>query len=162
MENFTTQVCLSLGSNINPEINIPRAVEILQQYVTILSTSTAWESEPVITEGQNFINAAVVILTTLSQEELINEVLRPVEDQLERTRTGDKFASRTIDLDILVWGDDVIEPEIWDCVYLAVPVSELLPSLKNQKNGEPLLSAAHRLSQSTRILQRKDILNPAG
>jgi len=160
MEKYPTRVCLSLGSNINPETNIPKAVEILRQYVTVLSISSAWESEPVITEGPDFINVAVLISTTLSQEELVQEVLRSVEIELGRTRTGDKFASRTIDLDVLVWGDQIIESELWDCVYLAVPVSELLPDLRIQKDGEPLMTAAHRLSQSNKIIPRKDIFNP--
>ena len=54
------QVYLSLGSNIQPEVNLPRAVELLQEYGKFIKVSRAWESEAVGSDGPNFLNACVL------------------------------------------------------------------------------------------------------
>ena len=160
MGNKEYLVCLGVGSNIHPETNIPGAIDLLSQHLTIEAVSSAWESPPVGADGPDFINAALTISTQLSPNELKSRVIRPIEAQLGRKRTKDKFAPRPIDIDILVYGPKIVEKELWDCAYLAIPVAELLPDLKSFLTGETLEQASLRLSTITPIHQRLDVLPP--
>jgi 7,8-dihydro-6-hydroxymethylpterin-pyrophosphokinase len=71
--------------------------------------------------------------------------LRQIEARLGSIRTEDKFAPRTIDIDIVVYGDQVIDPGLWRYAHLAQPVAELLPDLVNPTNGQTLEQIAERL-----------------
>jgi 2-amino-4-hydroxy-6-hydroxymethyldihydropteridine diphosphokinase len=158
MNRKVHQACLLLGSNIFPEKNIPLAVKRLQEIVNLQSVSTVWETPAVGSSGPNFLNVALLILTHLHTDQLKNQVLRTIEKELGRIRTDDKFAPRTIDMDIIAWDGIVLDKELWYQVHVAVPVSEVLPGLKFPHNGESLPSIASRLAQSTYISPQRKIL----
>ena len=94
MSGKKVQVCLGLGSNINPETNIPRAIELLGQILILESISRAWYTPPVGTSGPNFVNAALLSYTDLPPENFKNEIIRPIESQLGRIRSQNKNAPR--------------------------------------------------------------------
>ena len=152
------QVCLGLGSNINPETNIPRAIELLGQILTLESISSAWYTPPVGTSGPNFVNAALLTYTDLTLEIFKDEIIRPIEAQLGRIRSKNKNAPRTIDIDVLIWDQKILEPLIWEEAYLAVPVAELLPDLKSRDSEGNLRHTAQRLASTSNIVPRPDIL----
>ena len=104
------QACLLLGSNIQPDVNIPQAVDLLKDKVTILTVSSIWESASVDCCYPDFLNLAVRISTPLGAAELKEQVLRPLEAQMGRVRTEDKNASRTIDIDIILFDGKVHRP----------------------------------------------------
>jgi 2-amino-4-hydroxy-6-hydroxymethyldihydropteridine diphosphokinase len=137
---------LSIGSNINPEQNIARAIELLREHAPGLRLSTPHETSAVGSSGPNFINLAVCLPTPLDAAELKQQVLRPIENQLGRVRTADKNAPRTMDLDLILFDGQVIDGELWKRYYLAAPLAELLPELKNPQTGESLRETAQRLS----------------
>ena len=132
-----SQVLLALGSNIAPETNLPLAVELLKgnDLLTLLEASSVWESKPVGDTNQApFCNAAVRVLTYLSPRELKYDVLRAVEKRLHRVRDPlNKNGPRTIDIDIALFGDQVIQeeglvvpdPEIPERPFLATPLAEV-------------------------------------
>lgn len=151
-------VFLGLGSNINAEQNLPQAVRLLNQAVQIEAISTAWHTPSVGAPGPDFLNAAVFIRTRQSSPALKKNVIREIEAQLGRKRTHDKNDPRTIDIDILIFDNQIIEPEIWERAYLAVPLAELAPDLRNPDSGESLRSAAERLSRHTQIKPRPRVL----
>jgi len=140
------QVCIGLGSNIEPRVNIPRAVAILRKEVNVLAVSNAWETPPVGTSGSNFVNAAALITTSLSPKSLKLNVLRPIEAQLGRVRTYDKYAPRPIDLDIVIYDGELYDPALWIYAYLALPVAEILPDYAQPRTGESLENLAKRIS----------------
>ena len=142
-------VYLLLGSNIRPQEHLPQAWARLQALFPIVGVSRVWETPPVGTTGPWFYNAAVGILTARSPEALRDEVLRPLERSLGRVRTADKYAPRTIDLDIVVWGREVLDPDLWRWAHVAVPLSELLPDLRYPITGETLAQVAARLRRVT-------------
>jgi 2-amino-4-hydroxy-6-hydroxymethyldihydropteridine diphosphokinase len=152
------EVFLGLGSNIQAEQNLPRAVALLNQAVQVEAISTAWHTPAVGTPGPNFLNAALLIHTRQSSQALKQNVIREIEAQLGRARTHDKNAPRTIDIDILIFDNRVIEPEIWERAFLAVPLSELAPGLCNPESGESLQHAAERLARQTLIEPRPGVL----
>ncbi len=153
------QACLLLGSNIEPEQNLPIAVRLLQERLSILRVSSVWESASADCCYPDYLNLAMLVSTSLNAEQLKTQVLRPLEAQMGRVRTEDKNASRTIDFDIITYDDDILDPSLWQHVHLAKPVSEILPELRSQ-SGETLSEAAKRLAQNTPIQRRMDISFP--
>lgn len=151
-------VVLGLGSNISPDQYLPKSVELLRKYVWVEAVSTAWETPAVGFEGPDFLNAAALIQTPLLTAMLKEQVIRVVESQLGRIRTANKYTSRTIDLDILIFDGEVKYPNIWKYAYLAVPVAEIVPALIHPETRETISQAAKRLAKITHIEARPDIL----
>lgn len=139
---------ICLGSNIDPPRNLRAALRLLREQARIVSLSTCWQTQAVGTTGPDFINMAACILTPLEPEALKAQVLRPIESQLGRVRGADKYAPRPIDLDITLYDDRVLDPELWRRAYLALVFSELLPHLTNPETGETLPACAARLREN--------------
>ncbi|MDX9864378.1 MAG: 2-amino-4-hydroxy-6-hydroxymethyldihydropteridine diphosphokinase [Anaerolineaceae bacterium] len=148
--------CLLLGSNIEPEKYLPRAVNLLQQQMAVIQTSSVWESQAIGSEGPNFLNAAVLALTQLNADSLKEQVLRPMEVQLGRVRTADKNAPRTIDIDLILFDQHVLDAALWQYAHCAVPVAEILPKYQS-KTGAYLKDTAAHLSRMTPVWIRKEI-----
>jgi 2-amino-4-hydroxy-6-hydroxymethyldihydropteridine diphosphokinase len=146
-----------LGSNIDPAKNLPKAVEFLQQQVDIEEFSNVMETPPVGTRGVNFLNAAVRVRTPLSSGLLKSLVLRPIEARMGRVRTFNKYAPRTIDLDIVIFDGRLLESKLWTHAFVAMPVSELAPDFTHPETGENLRDAAARLASQTHIRIRPDV-----
>jgi 2-amino-4-hydroxy-6-hydroxymethyldihydropteridine diphosphokinase len=151
-------VYIGLGSNIEPEVNLPRALDLLCEHVELEALSMVWETPPEGLKGRNFLNAAVRAKTHLPRGVLKTLVLRPIEIQLGRVRTANKYAPRTIDLDILIYDEQVVEKNIWKQTFIAKPLSELLPDLTNPETGESLQEAAQRLASDIMIKPRPEVL----
>ena len=149
--NKDHHVYLGIGSNISPEVNVPRAIALLRKYVEVEAISTIWESPPAEGSGPNFLNAAVLIRTDLDEADLRSRILRRIESQLGRIRTADQNAPRTIDLDILIYDGQVRDDQIWLRAFLALPLSELIPDLIHPTEGDSLGEIAERLIASTTI-----------
>ncbi len=156
MSQAAHRACILLGSNILPEINLPRALRQLQEKVKVLQVSSVWETPSVGSGGPNFLNAAASIATPLPALELKETVLRPLEASLGRVRSADKNAPRTIDLDIILFDGQQLDPALWQHAHRAVPVGELEPEFRSE-NGETLKQAASRLALSTMIRLRLDV-----
>src|SRR5512138_3509482 len=101
---------LSLGSNIEPEKNLVNAIQLLQQHGTIEKISNVWESESYGAPGPNFLNACIRFSTLLDHDALKEQILLPLERSLGRKREENRFAPRTMDIDIVIFdnqpGDD--------------------------------------------------------
>ena len=119
------QANIGIGSNIGPGENIPLALRLLGETVTIEKVSALVTTTPVGMTGQpDFVNGAVRITTTLSQEELVR-LLKKVEDLTGRDRTLPRFGPRTIDLDIVVWNGEITDPDYYTRDFLRSAVREV-------------------------------------
>jgi 2-amino-4-hydroxy-6-hydroxymethyldihydropteridine diphosphokinase len=154
---MTLPVLISLGSNIRPKDNLREASRLLSEKVKEIKFSSIWESLAVGSRGPNYLNSAALIDTDLSLEAIKTTIISPIENQLGRLRTADKYSDRTIDLDVLIYNDHVIDPELWTQAHLAVPASELLPDFENPNTGASLLETAAELGGRTEIFQRIDL-----
>lgn len=150
---------LSLGSNIQPETNLVKAIERLQNYGRIEKISNAWESESVGAEGPIYLNACVSLVTQLSQTELKAQALHPIEIELGRRRTADKFAPRTIDIDIVIFDDHSCDDKYWAQAFVVVPLAEIHPEYQNPLTKESVIQTAARLRQQVRMESRSEVLN---
>jgi len=141
-------VILLLGSNIEPQKNIPQALELLAHYCGTIKKSRVWETEAVGNSGPNFLNVAVQITTRLDQPEIKTRIITPIENQLKRVRTKDKFAPRTIDLDIIIFNDEIVDQNLWEKAFISLPVSELVPELRHPDSKQTLGEIASQLKNS--------------
>lgn len=140
---------IALGSNVEPEKNIVQACTLLSEKVSLRSVSTFYRSKALERpEQSDYRNGVVRVATPLTPLRLKFDVLREIEGQLGRVRTEDRYTSRTIDLDILVFDDCVIneenlvlpDPELRERPFIAVPLLELAPDLVLPDTGEALRS----------------------
>jgi 2-amino-4-hydroxy-6-hydroxymethyldihydropteridine diphosphokinase len=150
------RACLGLGSNIDPELNLRRAIRRLRRAVAVDAISTAWQSPAVGVDGPDYINAALLVRTPRSKAWLIVS-LKAIESELGRVRGHGPTELVTIDIDLLVYDLDFAEDDLWTQVYRATPVAELLPDLSCPATGESVSHAATRLAGSLPITPRPDI-----
>jgi 2-amino-4-hydroxy-6-hydroxymethyldihydropteridine diphosphokinase len=144
---------VSMGSNIDPARNVRAALSALARHVAVTAISTVYLTPA---EGQTeqppFYNCVVEIGTERDPLDLKFQVLRPIEAALGRQRTPDKFAHRTIDLDLILYGDVVLneeglvlpDPEIYRRLFLAIPLAELAPELILPGSGVRVSDLAQR------------------
>ena len=149
---------LNLGSNIQPETNLPKALNLLSKYGKVKKISNAWESEPVGTDGQNFLNICVLLETNLEQTKLKEDVLHSIEYQLGRRRSADKFAPRPIDIDIVLFDDQAVGNQFWNLAYVVIPLAELYPKYQNPETGELVDQIAARLHKNVWLKMRQGVI----
>lgn len=139
MRGRAVEAFIAVGSNIEPERNIPAALEMLREAVCVTAVSTMYRTAPLgRPEQPPFVNGVWRVRTRLGARELKFAVLRRIEARLGRVRTGDARAARPIDLDIALFGDAVInepdlvvpDPDILQRPFLAVPLVELAPGVR--------------------------------
>ncbi len=159
-ESASHQAYISLGSNIQPRENLLEAMKLLREMVTVYTFSTIWETEAVGAGGPRFLNTAAWISTPLSADELKSRVLTAIENRLGRVRTEDKYAPRTIDLDIILYDEQVIDPNLWTRDYLALTIAELRPDLEQPGVGRTLNQIAQALRQSSTATPLLDLSIP--
>jgi 2-amino-4-hydroxy-6-hydroxymethyldihydropteridine diphosphokinase len=153
-----TRAFIGIGSNLTPEENIREALRRLAQSTRLVSISTFYR-QPAIgrPEEPDFYNGVVAIDTDLPPAKLKWEVLRPIEAALGRRRSADKYASRTIDLDLLLYGDSVLssnqltlpDPDILRRAFIAVPLYEISPALMLPGSGHPIRQIAERFGRQS-------------
>lgn len=129
-----TLVYLGLGSNIDRKRNLRGGIARLRESFPGLRLSTVYESEAVGFEGAPFFNLVAEIETGLSVGELA-ALLRDIEKEHGRVRGEKKFSSRTLDIDILTYGDktgdiegvSLPRDEILRYAFVLAPLAELAP-----------------------------------
>ncbi len=127
-----TPIYLSIGSNIDRERSIRFTVGALQEAFGALEISTVYESAAVGFAGENFYNLVVGFESALSRES-IQEILHQIEEEGGRERGAQKFTSRTVDIDLLLYGDldlqaqsiDLPRAEIFQYAFVLRPLAEI-------------------------------------
>ena len=127
-------ILISVGSNIDKAINTDAGLTALANTFTNVQISPVYESESVGFSGDTFFNLVVSAETELNIEEVCS-VLKSIEDENGRIRGSQKFASRTLDLDLLTYDELVInEPiilpreEILYNAFVLRPLADLAPT----------------------------------
>ncbi len=160
------QAFLALGSNINPEVNLPQAVQRLTQFGIVSNKSSVWQSAPVGDPDQpDFLNAAVLLETEYAATALCDQVVPEIELALKRVRDPqNKNGPRTIDLDLVLYNAETLQiahrtipdPEIESRIFLAVPLAEIAPNYNVPGLNRTLVEIAEILSlNSKNQLQRR-------
>lgn len=140
---------LLLGSNLGDRFALLQHAkeEISSSSGKIIKESSVYESEPWgFNSNDRFLNQVIKIATKFTVLELLDEVLR-IENKLGRQRSEDKgYSSRTIDIDILFYNDEIISeeklivphPKIADRKFTLIPLVELEPAMIHPVFGKSL------------------------
>ncbi len=126
------RVYVSIGSNIETEKNILSSIKALREHFGELDVSNVYETKSVGFEGDNFHNLVVGFDTDKSPLK-ISQVLKQIESDQGRTRAKEKFESRTLDLDQILYGDLVMQmegvnvphPDVMRYNFVLKPLAEL-------------------------------------
>ena len=170
----TVQVYITLGSNIAPERNLTRALQMLRQnhHLRVCRVSPVYHSPAVGADGAPvpdqppFLNAAAHLTTDYySAFSLKYNVLRFIERCLGRVRTADRFAPRPLDLDIALYGDCVIDlphltipdPDVLRRAYVALPLADIAPDVVHPVTGQTLAAIAEPFRGAAGITRRDDL-----
>jgi 2-amino-4-hydroxy-6-hydroxymethyldihydropteridine diphosphokinase len=134
---------VSIGSNIDRERNIRSAVKALNLHFGPLTLSSVYETQAQGFSGDPFYNLVAGFETSLSAD-AINTILHGIENQHGRLRGEQKFSSRTLDLDLLLYGDAVMEEqniprdEISRYAFVLLPLAEIAPDVIHPKSQQTI------------------------
>lgn len=151
---------IGVGSNIDPEHNIAEALKRLSTKVDITGVSSFYKTRPLLNRDQDdFLNGVWQVSVSMSPRELKFKVLNTIETELHRVRRSDRYVSRTIDLDLLLFGDFVIreedlvipDPDIYKRSFIAYPLFELSPDLVVPDTKTPLTTIRRLLARDSMI-----------
>ena len=133
---------LSLGSNLEPLRHLPAALEALRERFGEILVSPAYRSKSVGFDGADFVNLAVGVETELSPHAL-NDWLHALEDRHGRRRDVPRYSDRTLDSDIVLYDDLVIDGpghlqiprrELQHAFVLR-PLADIAPHLRHPQSG---------------------------
>ncbi len=129
---------LSLGSNLEPQKHIPAAIQRLRENFQVLGISSVYETDPVSPAGNlKFWNLAAAIRS--EAPEILHSKIRALEASLGRVREENKFAPRTIDIDILP------QKDYQELAFIMIPLAEIAPDEKDPKTGLSFTELSGRL-----------------
>jgi len=136
-------VYISLGSNIERVANTRAGVDALRAHYGDLILSSVYESESIGFAGGSFYNMVIGLQTDEPASKVV-QVLKEIEEQHGRLRQSPKFSSRTLDLDLLLYDEQIINEagvqiprdEILKHAFVLWPLAEIAPQLKHPQQGQ--------------------------
>lgn len=147
MSKAPVRCYIGLGSNLNhPVQQLQQALRALQgiAHSRLLSASSLYQSAPLGPQDQpDYINAVACLETSLEPEQLL-DALQAIEQQQGRIRAGvERWGARTLDLDILLYGEQSIlserlnipHPEIKNRSFVLLPLQEIADNLPLPDGG---------------------------
>ncbi|MDZ7828559.1 MAG: 2-amino-4-hydroxy-6-hydroxymethyldihydropteridine diphosphokinase [Halofilum sp. (in: g-proteobacteria)] len=136
------RVFLSVGSNVERDSNIPAGLRALCERFGPLAVSTLYECPAVGFDGEDFYN---LVVGFDSEEPVldVHEALHRIEDRFGRDRGQPKFSPRTLDIDLLLYGERILRegrlvlprPEIERVAFVLAPLAELAPAREHPVSG---------------------------
>lgn len=156
-----TPIYLGLGSNINPAEHLPQGIAALRELLGACACSATYEGEALGFEGPPFWNLVVAAQTTLQVAEL-QHALRSIEYRFGRPVNATRLSSRTLDIDILTYGDrcglidgvQLPRDEIQTAAFVLRPLAELAPDAIHpslQRSYRDLWAAFDHASQPLQL-----------
>lgn len=130
------KILLGIGSNLDRERHIHSGLDLLREQLGELTISSVYESEAVGFSGQPFYNLVVAVDSAIELKPL-TELLKAVEDRNGRDRAVPKYSSRTLDIDVLLFGNyhghqegvTLPRPEIVEYAHVLCPLAEVAGDL---------------------------------
>ncbi len=154
------QAYAALGSNIDPQRRMLQASALLRQYFPGIVFSPCFGNPAVGFDGADFINAVGGFETHLTVPEL-QAALHAVEEQCGRHRSDAKWAPRSMDIDLLLHGDQVCDaplplprPDLLRRGYMLGPLAALAPQLPHPRTGRSMAALWSELRPQVPALRR--------
>lgn len=136
------EVFVGVGSNVDREDNLRAGVAALREAFDEVRVSTVWDNPAVGFRGDDFLNLVAAFDTDLPATAVADR-LDVIEDRFGRRRDGGDIVSRTLDLDLLLYGDAVIDdgrvrvprPDVSEYAFVLCPLAELAPERRHPVLG---------------------------
>jgi 2-amino-4-hydroxy-6-hydroxymethyldihydropteridine diphosphokinase len=164
-----TQVLVAAGSNIEPVANLRRALDALARHYPRLQCSRAYRNAAVGFEGEDFVNL-VVGFDTGDDVASVLAHLHEAEAECGRERNAPKWAPRSMDLDVLLFGDRVCDepglvlprPDLVRRAYMLGPAAELAPATVHPTLGRTLAELWQDFAREGHPMRAVDLGWPGG
>jgi len=155
------RVYLGLGSNIDPEENLKLAIRELEGRYGPLDLSPVYRSAAVGFEGDDFLNM-VAGLDSDESAETIHEQIERIHEIAGRERGSNKFGARTLDIDLLLYDDLVMQGprlsiprrDVLEYSFVLRPLAELAPGLRHPQTGRSILEHWREAEEEAQPLER--------
>ena len=155
------RVYVGIGSNVERERRISEAVAELRRIYGAIELSSVYDSAAVGFDGSNFLNLVVGLDSDADAVSVVGS-FHGIEDRLGRDRSLPKFASRPIDLDILLYDDLILDlpgiriprPEILVNAFVLRPLQDIAPTRLHPESGESFAELWHRMAPTAPRLER--------
>ena len=159
-----TAVYVAAGSNVEPIANLRRALGVLAAHYPGLRVSRAWRNRAVGFEGDDFVNLAVGFETCDDVRTMLGR-LHEAEAACGRARNAPKWAPRSMDLDILLYGDMVCDepglvlprPDLTRRAYMLGPMAELAPDLMHPLERATMAELWSRFDRDAHPMETVDL-----
>jgi len=156
--NKAQQIYLGIGSNIKREFHIKMAISELKRHFGKLIISPVYESPAVGFKGDNFYNLVACLESDLSLNEITNTI-KIIEDKSGRDRTQEKFSARTLDIDLLLFNNQILHQqginiprdEILKYAYVLKPLYDIAPQLIHPETKKDISSCWTHFQQANTI-----------
>lgn len=157
---------LSLGSNVRPRVHLSNALRRIGQKYGLRAVSHIYETSPVGgKKGQAFFWNMAVEMGAGEGPQKIREWAGRLEKMEGRTRTKDRYSPRTLDVDLILWGDlstklksfQLPHPDIRSKAFVLFPLLEIAPKMVLPGTGEPLIELAHSFGDKKQLIRRLDL-----
>jgi len=155
------RVYISIGSNIEREQNIRSGMQLLEKKYGKLILSSVYDSEAVGFDGNDFYNLVAGFDTDDDLFDLAL-ALREIEDRHHRDRSGQRFSSRTLDIDLLLYGDLIVNErgvriprdEITSSAFVLGPLAEIDGELMHPELNKTMFSLWQAYDKASQPMQR--------
>jgi 2-amino-4-hydroxy-6-hydroxymethyldihydropteridine diphosphokinase len=159
----TTQVYVAAGSNVEPERHLALAAAELERAFGAVRFSPWYRNKAAGFEGADFINFVVGFETALAVREVLAR-LHAIEAKCGRPRSAPRWAPRSMDLDILLYGDRVCDepgltlprPDLLRRSYMLGPLADIAPQLVHPAAGATIGELWERFDRSAHPLVRTE------
>lgn len=164
-----TTVLLSLGSNLQPQQHLHAAVAALRKRFGEIAVSPAYRTAAVGFDGPAFLNNAVALDTDLPLEAL-DAWLHALEDAHGRDRSGPRFSDRTLDIDVVFYGDLIVEgpghlriprPELKHA-FVIKPLADIAPGFVDPVSGLTLAALWRAHAQRDEVFEVVELVPADG
>ena len=158
------EVFVAAGSNVEPVVHLRRALGILGSHYPGLRRSRAWRNAAVGFEGEDFVNLVVAFETDEPVHAVIAR-LHGTEAACGRARDAPRWAPRSMDLDVLLYGDQVSHepgltlprPDLVRRAYMLGPITELAPELRHPTLGLTMRELWEHFDRDAHPMQEIDL-----
>jgi len=161
MMTVSTIVYIGLGSNLSEPIEqVKKAIKAIEKIVQseVISVSSLYLSKPMGPQDQeNYINGVLALKTSLSAIELL-DALQAIENEAGRVRKENRWGARILDLDIILFGNEIINTErltiphygMSEREFVLIPLAEIAPQLQ-LPNGQKIALLSNSIPNNEMI-----------